>query len=486
MAEYTENPPPPAAPDYPPENAFDIQSFVEQAVKTLREQKVGAADPDAASSKDADAFIKVIAWLLSSKGDTLAKVAQAFEEIAETVAKTGIDLFVAFSEPLRNIMGALTKTYVTDLVQGQGELSRVLGGQPAGLHEDAAGMFQALLGPMLGLDGKATSPTESGAGGANSQYALGSIIQIHLQTWVMDMIGSMLGTFFENSPVNPFGWIHSFDRCITTTLNARAINRIAMRPYLEKYIKDPLTRDLNVKFPMEFGGVSALIKRYIRGNMSAEELKHVLRGKGYDDEVVADMLLDTAKLLSADGAAWAVKNGFWTEEQAIRELQYLGYTAEMARVVLQMQLTAQIDSEGLSLAHSLIDAMVDRRIDQETVRRLLASTALTEDEINAMVTRGAILQELSRRLTLSQVKSLFAESLVDLDYVLNFLRDEGYSDQDADLLALLEFTKAADRAQRKKDLLERRRVALEAQLGYEKEADAARAAELAALGGPTS
>jgi hypothetical protein len=479
MGGFTENPPPPAAPDYPPENAFDVESFTTDLHNALEKLNVITKEGALKWKHEPGWFEKELLAILS---DIALLVATGLAAVLEAARPTLETLTVGVSEVMQPMMGLLSDL-TSVYVHGVGGIPpEETGGKlpvgPGPSGEAAGVVFDKIMAPMLHIL-TPSNPEKSGAGEANSQAILGTIINLHLSTWAVNIISNLTG-------LGALKFINSFDDAIMSGINARGFSRLACKPYLDKYVVTPLTKDLNRQWPLEIGSPSQLVKRFIRGNMTGEELKAALRERGFDDEVVTDMVLDAAKLLTTDGAAWAVKNGFWTEEQAIRELQYLGYTAEMARVVLQMQLTSQIDAEGLSLAHSLIDAMVDRRIDQATVRHLLASTALTEDEINAMVTRGAILQELSRRLTLSQVKSLYAESLVDLDYVLNFLRDEGYSDQDADLLALLEFTKAADRAQRKKDLLERRRVDLEAQLGYEKEADAARAAELAALGGPTS
>ena len=459
MGGFVENPPPPEAPEYPPENAFDIQSFVNGAVKALREQKVAAVDVDAASTKDADAFIKSLAWLLDSKGDILAKAVQTIREMAETEAKVGIDLLVGLTEPLRATLGDLTKTYVRDLVQGQGELSRVLGGSPAGLHEDAAGMFQTLVKPLLGLDKGAADPRDEGAGQANAQYTLGSIIQIHLSTWIMDMIGSMLGTLCEGLPLSPFKWIHSFDRVITQTMNARSVNRIAIRPYLEKYIKDPLTRDLNINLPLDSGSPSSLIKAYIRGGLSREALIYKLRGQGFNESVTEQLLLDNIKMISTEAVAWLVNRDIWSEDQALEYLEQQGYPAMLAPVILALERTSLQRTVWRGIASDLISAVQNHDIEPRDMQGLLENSEFTEDEVRTFMTRATILRDTPTRISYSQLKQLYAESLVDLDYVLDWLHKERYSDDDADRLCLLEFTKHEDRTQRASELAERRRVA---------------------------
>jgi hypothetical protein len=276
-------------------------------------------------------------------------------------------------------------------------------------------------------------------------------------------------------------WINSFDDVITSAVNSRSLGRMALRPYLDKFMGDPLKRDLNEKLPLESGSASNLLKGYIRGALSRDELIHKMRGLGFAEEVVEDLLLDTAKLLSTEAVVWLVNQGKWTESDAHEHLKQAGWPAELAPVVFELERSSLVRSQMRSLALSLVDAFVDQRIDNPTLRYLLGKMDFTQDEVNALVARGATLQELPRRLTFAQVRSLYQESLVDLGYVESFLRAEGYGEEDVDLLVLLEFTKLEERKARTAYQLEQKRIREDARLKKEQDALAKQQAELLQL-----
>jgi hypothetical protein len=134
-----------------------------------------------------------------------------------------------------------------------------------------------------------------------------------------------------------------------------------------------------------------------------------------------------------------------------------------------------------SLADDLLTLAKDHRMEISDLVTALQKAGFTDAEVTAYQTRAAYAQEISKRLSYTQVKSLYSELLVNMDYVLSFLEAEGYSSDDADLLVLLEFTKAADRKQTQLLLANIRRAQLEAGLKNQAAANAARQAALALL-----
>lgn len=474
MVEPIEPTPPPPAPDVPPENAFDIQSWMEQVVKTVRDQGGIAIDVDTNVDDKLDAFIKLIALILHGAGGfaggIIAKMLMVVLPILEGLL-SGVGLVI---QPGMDTLGRLTELYVKQFVTQQTEIRRgEAAAHPDGLRPAAAGLFDSILAPLAGLYG-ARNPAQTGAGEVNAQFAMGSIVSLHLSTWMLNILSNVLGW-------GVLKWINSFDDVITASLNSRALGRVAMKPYLMKFMANPLERDLNVKLPLNVGSASNLLKGYLRGAVSREELIRKMRGLGYAEEVVEDLLLDTAKLLSVEAVVWLVNQGTWTEDQATEHLKQAGWPAELAPVVFQLERTSLVRSQMRTLANSLVAAFIDRRIDNPTLRYLLGRMDLTEAEVSAFVVRGAILQELPQRLSFAQMKSLYQESLVDLSYVEGFLREEGYDEMDTDLLVLLEFTRKEEREARIAYQLEQRRIREEARLEREQAALAAQQAELLTL-----
>jgi hypothetical protein len=471
---FTETPVP-EAPDVPPDNDFNPQGFASEMARgfiNIKEELNKALESYNFWQRQ---YIKLLVWLVSKAAWLLQVLLKySFDEL-QPLAGALVQGAGTVMSPLMQTLGSLTGVYVQQLVNGLQGVQRGTPGAPRpAMSGGAQGLYDQILAPMAAFTAGA-NPALPGAGEANSQFALGAITSVHLSTWAVNIISNLIG-------VGMLKFINSFDDVVTAALNSRSIGRLALRPYLRKYMADPLERDLNVKYPLALGSLSALLKRYIRGNMTAEELKAGLRGQGYDDAVVADLLLDNAKLFTPDELVSLIQLGSYTEDQAVEALKQQGYPEHVARTKLQKPHWDLMDSQYLSLANSLVGAFVDRRLDNPTLRYLLGKAGFTEDEVNALVTRGAILQELPTKLTLAQVKDLYAEGVEDLTYVYQWLMNEGYSEEDADRLVLLYFTKKEERQQRAAAQTDTQRVSAEGQAAQDAATLAAQQAELQALG----
>ncbi len=478
MGGFTDNPPPPPAPDYPPENVFDGELFFNNFTSALVKRGVITAEGAIKAKQEPGWFEKELLAIIRDTGTGLKIILEVLLEVAQPFLEQLVLAAGDILDPGMKTLGLLTNAYVRQMV-GQGQTTTPRGLPiPGGSQQDATStVFDQIMAPLLNLL-TPSNPDAAGAGDSNAKHIMGTIINLHLSTWAVNIISNLTGLGYLK-------WINSFDDAVTSGISARGFSRLASKPYLEKYVVTPLARDLNRQWPTTMPGTSALVKGYIRGALSRAEFIEMMRRAGYKEEVIEDLLLETVKLLPVDALVDLVNQGALNQGQALEYLVQQGWPKDVAPAVYFFERYSRVRTQRYSLAASLTDAFIDRRLDNSTLRRLLEQAGLSKEEVEAYSTRGAILQELSKRLSFAQVRSLFQEDLVDLDYVLRFLRDEGYSDDDADLLALLEFTRKEDREERKADLLERRRVSLEAQLGFEQEADRARLDELESLGGPT-
>jgi hypothetical protein len=453
MGGLVTNPPPPEAPEYPPENNFDPQAFTNQIAQTLQDKGVLPTDWKDALAKAANPMMTLLTWIADRGGAAmLLMVFKQLLEQGEPLIKQLVTLVGAFMTPAMKVLGDLTGMYTGQLVAGQATVQRGDVNNPHPKMETvAAGMFDSILAPLAGLVG-ARNPQDAGAGQANAQFAMGSIVNIHLATWMINIISNVTG-------MGALKWINSFDDVITTAINSRSMGRIAMKPYLTKFMADPLTRDLNVALPLDKLSSASLMKSYIRGAITREALVNGMRGLGFDEGVTEQVLVDTVKHLGLDELVWLVNRGAWTKEQAWDDLKQQGYPDPYAPVIFEYAQSALQRSIWRGIASDLVTAIGNHQIDQLNARHILENSELSPDEVNAYMTRGALQAETPKRISYSQLKQLYAESLIDLDRVLVWLEEENYSAQDADLLVLLEFTKHEDRVQRAADLAERRRVA---------------------------
>jgi len=477
MGGFVENPPTyPPAEEPPPENAFDIQSFTSGVVKELQDKGILPKDWKEAAWMLANPHVLLLTWLAERGGFSLLMlVLKAVLAKAEPYLKELVKTATTILQPGMGVLSGLTGAYVEQVAASgldvkPGEPSTGRG--PAG---DATKLvFDKIMKPLLGLTTPA-SPRDVGGGETNAQHILGTIISLHLSTWMVNIISNLTG-------MGALKWINSFDDAITSGISARGFSRMATRPYLDAFVVKPGTRDLNRRYPLELGSVGGLMKRYNQGRITSEKLKSYLKGLGYDDDVAADLLLDYLKLFSVDDLVYLMDGGVYGFDDAVDALKQQGYPENVARTKLAKPYWDRVDAQYRSLASSLVDAFIDRRIDNTTVRYLLGRAGFAQEEINAMVVRGATLQEIPIRLSLAQVRELYNEGVEDLNFVQNFLVDEGYSDEDVDRLILLYFTKKEERDARKAALADAKRNRAEAQAAQDKAALAAQQAESLLLG----
>lgn len=445
-------PPPLEALDVPPDNQINFQNSAETAVKTLKDFGFLGLSVPLTALGQATGHVDVIAWLIRNLAAVIVELEKASAEEIQPLIDAIIKAIGAILQPGMNSLGQLTSVYVKQFGSYQGAAAGQGKGGPGGATAGVAqGMYDNILAPLEQITGQA-DPAKQGAGAENAHFTLAAIVEVHLLTWMVNIISNLTG-------LGTLKFINSFNTVMTDALSARSVQRLAAKPYINKFISEPLERDLNKEHPLNESGASALVKAYTRGTITAAEFKDRMRGLGFREEVAEQLYLDHTAKPSISAIANLVKLGVWDVSQALTQLQHMGFPPDIAQVVLFSEINEYILGQQKALASELVSAVQDHRIDNLTLRKLLSTLDLTQDEINFLALRAATISELPRRPSLSQVKDLFSESLVDLDFVLLWLKEEGYDDHTADLLALLEFTKRDEREKAKADVAARRRTA---------------------------
>ena len=113
-----------------------------------------------------------------------------------------------------------------------------------------------------------------------------------------------------------------------------------------------------------------------------------------------------------------------------------------------------------SIATQAINAWKAGRITQAEMETILPQLGYNSDEIQLVEIEQQFLATApgTQTLSYSKVSQLFEANLVDVDYVINYLTQQGYSTDDTRLLVLLDFTKATERAARNALLIAKIRV----------------------------
>lgn len=390
-------------------------------------------------------------------------VAPTLGEIGGAIVEGATDLLT----PVADLFGQLSAVYVKEISRhysmekGAGTVST---GTPAGNAAQYA--FDSIVAPIAFFS-SGSDPTQDGAGARNIQQTLGVIVQIHLVTWVVNVISNLTG-------IGTLHFINSFNEVILAALNARALSRLAMRPYVNTMITEPATAELNTKWPLKSPAASSDIKSYLRGAVANDTLIASMKRLGYSPEVTAQLLLDNAHLMTISDVAYVVRTNQWTNEQGVKYLQQLGYEESAAIVVLHREVNAVVFENNKRAADQMGAHFAAKEIDEDVYREFLRLMGFTDLENQSYRTVYGVDREFTRPLTYTQVKDLFNQGLVDLDFVRQYLTDQRNKDSDIDLLILLDFTA--------KDQLDARKAALGATARVQAEKEKAAAATAQAKG----
>ncbi len=453
---FTTNPPDEGQP-LPPASDVDAQSFLTEAdlgkaAKGIVDQAASADGiKDLAKSMALYGPLGVFVWA-AKYAFPLLKI--GFEEgkpFIVDAGKTLVETITPLIASLSDVFGELSGSYTAEVTrhystQKGGDVQSK--GTPAGNAAKYA--YDSIVAPIATFTSGA-DPSQAGAGEKNIQQTLGILVQLHLITWVLNVVSNISG-------IGQLKFFNSFTDVLTTAMGARGLARNAMKPYVTKFITEPAINDLNTAWPIADPSAASVLKMFIRGAIDQPEMARRLKKLGYSEEVAGQLYLDAARLMGVDDVAYLVKKETWTLDQGEKYLNQLGYGDQEAKVVLFRQINGQVFSNQLAMAHKLGGHFADGQIDDQTYFDTLTAWGFTHDEAQSFVHLYAIDNEFTKPLTYSQVKALYQEGLVDLAYVKDYLVGQHNAPEDADLLILLDFAKKEERDAMKQALAATARV----------------------------
>lgn len=411
----------------------------------------------------AHGWVGLLDFLAKHVGELLEDFVKALSPELVPVGKALVQAITPAITALSDIFAELSKAYTAEIArhfaQGEGK-DGINRGTPGG---NAAGYaFDSIVAPIAFFS-SGTDPSKDGAGKQNIQQTLGIIVLLELVTWVINVISNLTG-------IGTLHFINSFTEVLTSALNCRSLSRLAMRPYINTFITEPATGELNEQHTLKSPSASADIRAYVRGAVTRDQMMHTMARQGYKPEVVAQLLLDSVHFMSLSDVGFLVRQNQWTQDQGITYLQQIGYDAQAAAVVLHREVQALTYSNLKAWADSMGTMVANGRLDADLYQSMLLKAGFNAEESASYKLLYASQREFKRPLTYTQVTNLYKAGLVDLDFVRQFLVELNNADTDIDLLILLDFTQA--------DELNARKAALgaTARVQSAREAEAAAAA----------
>ena len=443
------NPPPPdegtqltPAADVPPESYLPQGTITDATVaigEAVYNHPLVQAGIAVAKGEGMQAFI---AWVLKNIADLLQLFIKYLSPELVGIGNILVKAITPLIADVSDIFGELSKAYVQEVTRHY-SLSQDGGidhkGTPTGNAAKYA--FDSIVAPIAMFTSGA-DPSKLGSGQKNIQQTLGIIVQLHLITWVLNVMSNITG-------IGQLKFFNSFTEVLLTAISARRLSSFAMRPYINTMITEPATAELNTQWPIKIPSASSAVKDYIRGAITSDKLIAQMKRLGYSPEVTAALLLDTAHLMSVNDVAYLVRVQTWTTDDAVKYLQQLGYDQSAARVVLHRQVNQLVFSLNTRAADAMGSHFASGEIDEGIYRDFLKALGFTDLEVQGYITVYGIDFEFPTKLTYAQVKDLFLEGLVDLDFVRQYLTDKHNKPSDIDLLILLDFTAKDQRDARK-------------------------------------
>lgn len=449
---------PPIATPPPPGSDFlspTEQANIDAATKKLQET-IGASLPALLADllnpiKQAEIVAAVAAWLLAElmpiltalEKDALADMSPFIAQLVTAITT----LLLPIAGQVGDIAGIFVKMVAGGIGNGVGGDAERAG---AAAGNSAQYAFDNIMAPLSAFS-SGTRPDQPGAGAANIQRTLGGVISIHLTAWVINVLSNLTGVGFLK-------FFNSFSEAILGGVNARALGRVAVKPYLTTFLTDPATKELNTTWPLKDASPVTAIKEFIRGNITAAELQARNKEQGFSEQITAQMVLDAAKLYSPALAAFYVRIGTWDTATAETALILAGYDKDVAHAELAHEraaLTYELqkryaDEQGVRVAN--------RFITTEEYSGILRTAGFSDLEVAGYVAVYNSKIQDSKRLSYAQVKELYVAGIVPLSFVNDWLLAEGYSPEDVSLLTLLDFATKEQRVELKNVLAAQARV----------------------------
>lgn len=459
MVENTTNPPyptdsgPAAAAESPLANQYSPKTVFDDVLHSLEASSPALevlAHSMSKPEKTATGLIMTIAQIL---GDiwlavlrTLIPLDKAYLDSFELLHEDELQYGVPaarklLGEQLGVVQGALGANHAQDFSIPE-----------TGTSIGAKDIFDTLIFPFTLIQATADI-RKPGSGFVNQKYLLKRALELNLAEQTVDTLARVVG----------FGWIAQIKpllEFIDRSINPANVVREAMEQAYSFLMKAPMQRDMNRQHPVKDLGVHALAKLRTRGAISDGEYFERALDSGLNNEQAVELIVETSKLLSNSEIADLVNRGYIEEADAVQQLNWHGYSDYQARSVLFLETHKRYFAFQERVGTEAVTAWKHGDIDQGHLESMLQNLGFNEDEIKLLELEGQFVKKTikTKKLSYSNVRDAFKDNLVDLDYVINYLQQDGYSQDDMRILVLLDFVKAEERDLKNAELMARIRV----------------------------
>lgn len=239
---------------------------------------------------------------------------------------------------------------------------------------------------------------------------------------------------------------------------------VGMSPILNHIVAEPADIALQATFPSKNLTKSEIEKAFREGIFDEAKLKAELRALGYTDEAITTIiaLIHNAKtekerdLTKAD-ILRAYREGVMNRDQALEELDKLGYSQEEAEILLKladMSKTAEkkVKKKDLTASQILQAYRYGVIEDRNEAKVLLLQIGYDEEEAELLLRiedakKHVEKHKRARDLTKTDILKAMVKGLISPEEAKKMLLEIGYDEDEAELLVALKIMEVVEHAQ---------------------------------------
>ncbi len=261
------------------------------------------------------------------------------------------------------------------------------------------------------------------AGQENANRLLGNIMNLVTEEWTVSWL-------LDAASYHLLGRFGDLKEDLIQSLGLGRLVRLALRPYIEILIAEPVERLLRKQHPDKLFGPGEAARALARGVINDSQYFSEMAEQGWDERRARHLLAVNTKSPSAAVLGELVRLGALESKDAVKFLTDDGWTEPTAALIIELERQRRFFSIQNKRADTAIEAFGRRELLEDELVRQLGAANYTTEEITEGLALGHLLQMIPKRLSFAQARDAFTSGLISLERFRDFLVQEGYSDRD--------------------------------------------------------
>ncbi len=279
--------------------------------------------------------------------------------------------------------------------------------------------------------------TVRGAEGA-ARFA-GTIVNFGVATALLGLAGE-LGTV---------GLIKDFrliGEQVSSGLGLSKQMRIAIKPLMKTLVAIPFQWDLNKEFHPQRFSAAEVINPFALTSLPHDVIVKDLELQGWSPDRAELLIKLHQKRFSVDEVELLRRWGQWSDEQATKYVEDLGWPAELVPTVLQLPELKRVDARQLDLVKELETLVSDGHLSIDDFVQITNTLHIDRRELDFIqaIARNKV-RVPHKSLTIAEIQSAFDQGLITLDDLDTLFMRQGFTGDDELVLRALTLLKFASR-----------------------------------------